>query len=273
MDKSSSKKRRRNKLDLCGKKFTTSDLQDLLISNVTIKEFSNICSIDLSFNQLTELHKDIVKFSKLTTLYLYNNQLTRFPEEIGNLSKLTTLYLDNNQLTSIPDEIGNLSNLKILDLSHNELTSLPSEIGNLSNLETLYLSFNQLTSLPDEIENLSNLIEINLYKNQLTRLPEEMGNLLNLNYLNLNWNPDLVYPPYSMVKTFNVAKEVVEYCGTHKDIFTLYGKRKNMWKSLRLMYIAQQDNNCSFTFGILPIELIHVIHLYAISDLYREIKE
>jgi len=58
---------------------------------------------------------------------------------------------------------------------------------------------------------------------------------------------------------------VVEYCGTHKDIYTRRGRRKNMWKSLKLMYIAQQDKNCKRTFGSLPIELIYVIELYAIS--------
>ena len=173
-------------------------------------------------------------------------------------------------MTSLPDEIGNLSNLKELNLYKNQLTSLPDEIGNLSNLRKLYLHNNQLTRLPQEIGNLSKLTTLYLYNNQLTSLPEEIGTLLNLNCLYLEGNTKLVYPPYSMVNSYNVAKEVVEYCGTHKDIYSPEGRRKDMWKCQRLMYIAQYDNNCSFTFGMLPIELIGIIELYAISDPYIE---
>jgi len=96
---------------------------------------------------------------------------------------------------------------------------------------------------------------------------------LNLCYVYLEGNEKLVYPAYSMVELFDTAKEVVEYCRTHKDIYSIRGRRKNMWKSLKLMYIAQHDNNCSATFGILPIELIWIIELYAISDPYIETKK
>ena len=92
MDKNLSKKRMRNKLDLCGKKFTTSDLQDLLIGNVTNEEFSNICSIILSHNQLTSLPEEIGNFSNLTELDISYNQLTGLPKQFGNLSNLTNTH-------------------------------------------------------------------------------------------------------------------------------------------------------------------------------------
>jgi len=83
----------------------------------------------------------------------------------------------------------------------------------------------------------------------------------------------LVYPPYSMIRPFNVAKKVLEFCKTQHDIFTRRGRRKNMWKTLRLMYIAQVDPQCSETFGKLPVELIVLIEYFCIGEPYVEPKE
>jgi len=110
----------------------------------------------------------------------------------------------------------------------------------------------------------------------LIHLPEEIGNLSILTHLYIKANEELVYPPHAVTISytyFNVSREIVEYCGTHKDIYSRHGRRKNMWKSLRLMYIAQCDDNCIETFRKIPIELIHVIETFAISDPYYEEKQ
>jgi len=114
----------------------------------------NLTKLDLCYNSLTELAKEITNLSNLTSLDLGSNQLTELPKEIGNLTNLTMLDLDSNQLTELPKEITNLSNLTMLDLTNNRLTELPKEIGNLFYLSSLYLGGNQLTELPKEITNL-----------------------------------------------------------------------------------------------------------------------
>jgi len=83
----------------------------------------------------------------------------------------------------------------------------------------------------------------------------------------------LVYPPYSMIRPFNAAKEVLEICQTQRDIYTRRGRRKNMWKCNKLMYIAQVDPHCSETFGKLPVELIVLIESFCIGEPYVESKE
>ena len=118
------------------------------------EELLNVTELDLHFNQLTQLPKEIGNLVNLTWLYLSDNQLTQLPKEIGNLVNLTALDLSDNQLTQLPKEIGNLVNLTWLALSDNQLTQLPKEIGNLVNLTELGLSYKQLTQLPKEIENL-----------------------------------------------------------------------------------------------------------------------
>jgi len=201
---------------------------------------------------LTEAKKRIEKANQSASkkLDFYGLRLTNVPEEVWKLTNLTILNLHTNQLRSLPEEIGRLANLTILDLSYNQLVRLPSEIGFLTKLTTLCLSNNQLRSLP-----------------------EEFGSLTNLTYLSLHNNKELIYPPYSMIKSFNVAKKVLEFCQTHPNVFTRRGRRKNMWKTLQLMYIAQVDSHCSETFGKLPTEVLNLIEYFAISEPYIESKK
>jgi len=141
---------------------------------------NNITKLNLSYNELTELPKEIGKLSQLTYLNLSYNKLTELPKEIGNLTQLTQLYLHNNNLTELPKEICNLTQLTSLDLSHNKLTQLPKEICNLTQLTELYLYNNKLTHLPVEIGQLSQLTYLDLSNNNLTELPLEIINLTRL---------------------------------------------------------------------------------------------
>ncbi|MHA2250677.1 MAG: leucine-rich repeat domain-containing protein [Candidatus Kariarchaeaceae archaeon] len=132
--------------------------------------------------QLT-IPDSIGNLTNLESLDLSDNQLTNLPESIGNLTNLESLDLSSNLLTSLPKSIGNLVNLKSLNLSGNQLTNLPESIGNLTNLETLDLSGYQLTTLPESIGDLSNLESLWLMGNQLTNLPGSIVKLNNLHTL------------------------------------------------------------------------------------------
>ena len=148
----------------------------------------DITTLNLDYNELTELPKEIGNLTQLTHLDLSINKLTKLPKEIGNLTQLIELYLTNNKLTKLPKEIGNLTQLTYLDLSDNELTELPKEIGNLLQLIALYLHNNNLTELPKEIGNLTQLTRLDLSYNKLTKLPKEIGNLIQLTNLYLSDN-------------------------------------------------------------------------------------
>ena len=148
----------------------------------------DITTLNLDYNELTELPKEIGNLTQLTHLDLSINKLTELPKEIGNITQLIELYLTNNKLTKLPKEIGNLTQLTYLDLSDNELTELPKEIGNLLQLIALYLHNNNLTELPKEIGNLTQLTRLDLSYNKLTKLPKEIGNLIQLTNLYLSDN-------------------------------------------------------------------------------------
>ena len=107
--------------------------------------FSNLESLDLSSNRLTEIPGELGSLSNLESLDLSSNRLTEIPGELGSLSNLTELYLVGNGLTGeIPPELGNLSNLTYLCLSDNQLTGcIPVGIAGVANndLDQLGLLF------------------------------------------------------------------------------------------------------------------------------------
>jgi Leucine-rich repeat (LRR) protein len=65
------------------------------------------------------VQSEIGKLTNLTSLDLSNNALTNIPAELGQLKNLEVLNLANNKLTGLPYELGNLKNLTLLDLRGN----------------------------------------------------------------------------------------------------------------------------------------------------------
>ncbi|HEX9991123.1 MAG TPA: COR domain-containing protein [Chloroflexia bacterium] len=139
-----------------------------------IGQLTNLQTLNLSSNQLTQLPREIGQLTNLQNLRLNGNQLSQLPPEIGQLTNLRALILGNNQLAQLPPEIGQLANLQELHLGNNQLSQLPPEIGQLTNLESLYLYDNTtLLSPPPEIAALGrhNILEFlrELRRDSVTR--------------------------------------------------------------------------------------------------------
>ena len=134
------------------------------LKKYTLIELYNLKELELSYNFLTTIPKELGNLVNLRELNLINNRLTSIPKELGNLSNLQHLYLSNNFLTTIPKELSNLVNLRDLFLSKNKLTTIPNSLGNLVNLQYLHLDNNLLTTIPKEIFDniIVNLQELNL---------------------------------------------------------------------------------------------------------------
>lgn len=152
--------------------------------------------LDISYNQIQSLTKNIGLLSGLEYLNLQGNFLTTLPVEIGNLSNLKVLKADNkdeykptNKIGSLPSGFTKLKNLEELHLGHNQLKSLPSDFSSLSKLKYLDLSWNKFESFPKGITDLQFLQHLDISINtSITTLPENIGNLKKLEYLDISSN-------------------------------------------------------------------------------------
>ena len=170
-------------------------LTSLPVGFENLQNIVNLCSLDLSNNELDSFAIEICSLYTLKFLNLTQNNLTRIPKEIENLRNLECLKISCNFLSQIPSEIEKMLNLKELHITYNRLTSLPAELGNLVNLRVLTLSGNAITSLPDTIGKLQNLNMLTLDHNQLTSFPLEICNMQNLKHLNIGYNRMTSIPP------------------------------------------------------------------------------
>ncbi|KAJ3322984.1 Leucine-rich repeat-containing protein 51 [Blyttiomyces sp. JEL0837] len=69
-------------------------------SSKVVENANDIAWIDLSFNNIKTIDKDILNFSKLSTLYLHANEITTLSEidKLANLENLRTLTLHGNPI-------------------------------------------------------------------------------------------------------------------------------------------------------------------------------
>src|SRR5271156_3318991 len=151
------------------------------------KFYDNYKKYSILNNFLLKNNQDNVNII-IRILNVSYNQLQTIPKELGQLASLQELYLSNNQIQTIPKELGQLASLQKLYLSNNQLQTIPKELGQLVSLQELYLSNNQLQTIPKELGQLASLQELDLDNNQLQTIPKELGQLASLRYFQLDNN-------------------------------------------------------------------------------------
>lgn len=162
-------------------------------------ELTQLTTLDLGRNLLTNLPESIVKLKNLAFLYLGDNLFTSLPEPITKLTKLATLSIGFNKLSNLPESIIKLQSLRELELSNAQLVSLPEAVTKLRDLRWLNLGFNKLANLPESIGELQNLATLDVRDNKLTSLPDSIIKLHKLKELNLKGN-QLATPPQEVAE-------------------------------------------------------------------------
>jgi len=178
------------KLDLSNADKLGVGITDLEMFLESILTLPLLRELDLKFNNIIKITKNIEKSNTLELLDLSYNRITRLPEAIGALSSINTLNLKANRFVSLPESIGLLKSMKVLNLRYNKLKTIPKSINSLKNLKILDLHGNKLETIP-ELNGLENLIELELGWNEiadLTNLPDKLGTLPRLKKFSIGGN-------------------------------------------------------------------------------------
>lgn len=156
----------------------------------SVWEQTDLETLVLADNGLTELSERIGRLRRLKMLDLGHNQLAEVPAALGELEGLTDfLYLHDNRLSSLPAALGRLTKLRYLNISENRFEALPACVSAMNGLVELRASDNSLTELPDDIGRLSCLRELHLRNNRLATLTESLAELRELRQIDLRGNP------------------------------------------------------------------------------------
>ena len=165
--------------------------------------------------------------TNLSSLNLSHNIISEFPKKITNLKNLKYLNLNNNLLSQLPSYLKDLPELEELYLSHNSISNISSSIQNIKNLKILDLSYNKITYLPIEIGFIKELIELDIFNNYFTEIPSSICYLKNLKNIKLEWFEFLDPPQTSdmldedfILSLKNILKSLIDQSKPYCDYST-----------------------------------------------------
>ncbi|KAM3864165.1 protein flightless-1 homolog isoform 2-T2 [Diretmus argenteus] len=157
-----------------------------------IFQLDDLSVLDLSYNQLTEIPRDLENSRNMLVLNLSHNGIDSIPNQLQlpAMVALQTLHLRNTQRTqsNMPTSLEGLTQLADVDLSCNDLTRVPECLYSLGSLKRLNLSSNQISELSLCIDQWTQMETLNLSRNQLTSLPSAICKLSKLKKLYVNSN-------------------------------------------------------------------------------------
>ncbi|KAK5914343.1 hypothetical protein CgunFtcFv8_008791 [Champsocephalus gunnari] len=179
-----------------------------------IFQLDDLSVLDLSFNQLTEIPRDLENSRNMLVLNLSHNSIDAIPNQLFiNLTDLLYLDLSDNKLDSLPPQMRRLVHLQTLTLNNNplmhaQLRQLPAMVA----LQTLHLRNTQRTqtNMPTSLEGLTHLADVDLSGNDLSRVPECLYTLGSLKRLNLSSNQitelSLCIDQWTQLETLNLSR-------------------------------------------------------------------
>lgn len=85
----------------------------------------------------TRLLREESLMSRIIKLDLSYNWITTLPKEITECTALIELWVQYNPLESIPDGVSNLCNLECLDIASTKVSALPNEMATMTKLDEL----------------------------------------------------------------------------------------------------------------------------------------
>ena len=165
---------------------------DLSFNNLTtlpkeMEDLKSLRKLNISFNLIEELPACVCKLKALQTLLVGYNKLRDIPQEIVFLDALRELNLPGNSFVQFPRSITYISSLASLSLANNFISTIPGDISSLRALEALDISANQIRTVGAVCANTA-LTDLNLSNNKLVALPTDLVQLRGLTDLDVSRN-------------------------------------------------------------------------------------
>lgn len=219
----------------------------------------NLTYLDVSFNRIESIPKEIFYMISLETFKCHHNNLTTLPDSFVLLPNLEWLNLSHNRLSSLPNWVNHSFNkLTYLNLSHNRITMLPeSFFSSICNIKTLYMMDNRLCQIPSSIDQLNNPQFINFSINKISRIPPSISKLDSLVSLFLFGNnitniPECIYHmnglcqidiSYNPISKDELSHSIQDIPCVHIDINNIPDDLDNYQGWIRHKDFSQQIND------------------------------
>lgn len=155
------------------------NLSQNLLSNFPY-ELLTLKFLDISYNNIVNIEKDICKMQNLKYLNLKANKIQNVPLSLNFLKNLIYLNISFNSIKYLTEYPISLINLNLSNCCVKNISEL---FCNLINLKVLNLNFNFLSELPRTFGKLQSLEILNLNDNYFEEMPEQICSLKQLKYL------------------------------------------------------------------------------------------
>eukprot|EP00347_Sterkiella_histriomuscorum_P021343 403334317 len=166
--------------------------------NVMLKQFTNLKTLDLSFNKLQKIN-NLDTLKELRELNLSYNRIETM-ENLNKLPNLRVLVLDHNKIKQL-ENLKYLRKLEILQVTGNLLEDLYIYGGvtePMIELKEIQAGRNKIKNLK-QLQHFPNVEEINLSGNPITNIPQEaFQNCIKLQNLYLD-EIELKYPQQDLM--------------------------------------------------------------------------
>ncbi|KAL9911378.1 artichoke isoform 1-T4 [Glossina fuscipes fuscipes] len=162
--------------------------------SISLSNLVNLRSVDLSYNQITHVHAEIISaWRDATEIRLSNNLISGLKQNtFRNLPKLQYLDLSSNEINLVePGALKNLPELQEYVLADNKLVELKDHaFEDLPNLLAVHFQYNNLRDMSaDSFFNSPFIVFLNLSNNHFHNI-ESIGlsNMRNLEVLDISHN-------------------------------------------------------------------------------------
>jgi len=100
-------------------------------------DFSELISLSIHGQNLTEIPIAIRKLKKLKYFDFSSNKISEIPKELIELNNIESIGLDGNLFTDFPNEILRLPNIKSISFNYNKITQIRSFLDDVAQVESI----------------------------------------------------------------------------------------------------------------------------------------